>query len=185
MRRRYYVVVAILLMTAPPVHAFAGLSLARSLSLAPAVEFASLYEMPIGRRGLEYTAALRALEGKTVRMTGYLVAQCAPVAGQRLLSPIPVQLHEHEYNFAEDLPPTVVAVCWDSSDGRAVAHRPGPITVFGRLKLGTHEGPDGRVSAIRIVAATPTTLSRSDTSVTPVAAGLVEQRAPSCNGHAH
>src|SRR5882672_2473916 len=73
------------------------------------LKFSELFK-PIGPRGLEYSDKLRALDGKKVRMLGYMVNQSQPVPRTLLLSPVPVTLHEEEYGLAEDMPATIVHV---------------------------------------------------------------------------
>ena len=119
-------------------------------SIPPELGFNEIFRMPIGRGGLEYTDRAKALEGRVVVVSGFMVAQCAPVPGQFMLAPMPIQLHEHEWGFAEDLPPTTVFVRVAAYSDRIVPRIAGPIRVVGRLSLGTQSEPDGRVSAVRL-----------------------------------
>ena len=106
---------------------------------------------PIGPGGLEYSARLRNVEGRRVRLRGYMVAREAAPPGTFLLTPLPVQLHETEYGLADDLPPTTVLVEAPVWQGRTVPHRSGLLTVTGILQLGNREEPDGRISSVRLV----------------------------------
>ena len=114
---------------------------------------------PIGPGWLEYSARLRSLEGRRVRLRGYMVAREAPPPGTFLLTAFPMQLHESEYGLADDLPPATVLVEAPAWRGWPVPHRSGPITVTGVLQLGNREEPDGRVSSIRLVLDGPDPLA--------------------------
>jgi hypothetical protein len=106
---------------------------------------------PIGRRGLAYSEKARGLDGRRVRMLGYMVGQDAPADGMLLLAPYPFQLHETEYGLAEDLPAATVHVIVPDRAGRKVPYTPGLLLLTGRLELGPREEPDGRVSTVRLV----------------------------------
>jgi hypothetical protein len=105
---------------------------------------------PIGGRGLDYSAKARALDGRSVRIVGYMVRQDQPVPGTILLAPFPFRLHEAEYGHAEDLPASLVHVLVpDRADG-AVPHTPGLLLLTGDLSIGPREEPDGRISTVRL-----------------------------------
>lgn len=105
---------------------------------------------PIGDRGLAYSAKLRALEGRPVRIAGYMVRQDQPVPGLLLLAPFPFQLHEGEHGLAEDLPAALVHVRVPDQAGDLVPFTPGPLLLTGELDLGPREEPDGRISTVRL-----------------------------------
>jgi hypothetical protein len=71
------------------------------------LKFSEFYRQPTGPRGLDFTDELRNLDGKRVRILGYMVKQEEPVAHCFLLTPVPVRLNEEEYGFCEDMPATV------------------------------------------------------------------------------
>lgn len=127
----------------------------RARALAPAapsgvtdLDFAEFFE-PIGDRGPAYSAKLRGLAGKPVRILGYMVRQDAPVPGVLLLAPFPFQLHESEYGLAEDLPASLVHVLVPGED-ELVPFTPGLLLLTGDLSIGPREQPDGRISSVRI-----------------------------------
>lgn len=121
---------------------------------APVLRFDELFA-PAGRRGLEYSATARALDGQRVRVRGYMVRQEDPAPGSLLLAPIPLTLHEHEYGLADDLPPTAVQVFVPTDADRPVPWMPGPLMLTGTLDLGPREEPGGRVSAVRLLLDPP------------------------------
>lgn len=125
---------------------------------APAAEapvelkFASFFRQPIGPRGLEIGDALRAADGRQVRLVGYMVAQEQLQAGRFLLTPRPVRMSEHADGDADDLPPATVTVLLDDSQReRVIAPQPGLVALTGRLSVGREEdAATGRVSWVRL-----------------------------------
>jgi len=129
-----------------------------------------LYQMPIGPRGLVPSTKLLALDGKQVRVVGYMVGEDEPVAGRLILAPIPTQLVDEDEPESDDLPPNVIYVNFPSSIHTHSMR--GQIRVTGTLRLGALPQPDGRLAAVRldlspelvphlpVVAATPTQSSR-------------------------
>jgi hypothetical protein len=152
------------------VFVFAALTLAAPWAAHAAepleLNFGSLFQHPIGPRGLEISDSLRAAEGQRVRLVGYMVAQEQPAAGRFLLTPRPVRLSEHADGDADDLPPTTVTVLLaPSQHERSIPHHPGLIALTGRLELGRAEDATGRVSWLRLQL-DPDALS-SDAQPTP------------------
>jgi len=121
-------------------------------SVAPVdLKFASFFKQPIGPRGLEMADALRAADGKRVRLVGYMVAQEEPLAGRFMLTPRPVRMSEHADGDADDLPPATVTVLLDAAQrDRIVAHQSGLVALTGLLTLGREEDSAGRVSWVRL-----------------------------------
>jgi hypothetical protein len=124
--------------------------------------FADFFAQPIGPRGLEPTARLRAAAGGEVRLVGFMVQREQPQAGRFLLAPRPVTMAEHADGEADDLPATTVTVVLpESQRQRLVAHQGGPVALTGRLEYGPAEDETGRVSWLRLhlapdaLAATP------------------------------
>ena len=129
-----------------------------------------LYQMPIGPRGLVPSAKLLALDGKQVRVTGYMVAEDEPVAGRLILAPMPTQLVDEDEPESDDLPPNVIYVNFPSSIQTHSMR--GQIRLTGTLLLGAVAQSDGRLAAIRLelspqlvphlpaVSATPTPSTR-------------------------
>lgn len=113
--------------------------------------FADFFVQPVGPRGLTATDALRAADGRRVRLVGYMVAQEQPLPGRFLLTPLPLRMAEHADGEADDLPPSTVHVLLDPSQReRIVAHVSGRLVVTGELQVGRAEDADGRVSWLRL-----------------------------------
>jgi hypothetical protein len=115
-----------------------------------ALQFGEFFVKPVGPRGLVLTEKIRGLDGRRVRILGSMVRRDAAPPGTLLLAPYPVQLHDHEYGLADDLPPATVTVVVPGETGE-LPHTPGPLLLTGRLELGSREEPDGRVSIVRLV----------------------------------
>lgn len=110
---------------------------------------------PIGRRGLEYSEQLLSLDGRRVRILGFMVQQEAALPGRFLFAPRPLALHESEYGLADDLPAATLLVEAPADAGRMLPFTPGPLLLTGTLRLGNREEPDGRVSTVRLVLDPP------------------------------
>lgn len=119
------------------------------------LRFGEFYK-PIGARGIEFTDKLRNLDGRRVRIMGYMVRQTQPVPWQFLLAPVPLTLHEREYGFAEDMPATLLHVTVERNLTPILPHTPGPLLLTGTLGVGNREEPDGRVSSVRLALDPPT-----------------------------
>lgn len=124
------------------------------------LKFGELFK-PVGPRGLEHSDKLRSLNGKRVRLLGYMVKQSRPMPWTFLLSPVPVTLHETEYGFAEDMPSTVVHVFTPRNATPIVPFTPGLMLLTGTLSVGNKEEPDGRVSTVRLTLDPPTPEQRA------------------------
>jgi hypothetical protein len=107
-----------------------------------------LYQMPVGPRGLLPSAKLLALDGKQVRVVGYMVGEDEPVAGRLILAPVPTQLGDEDEAESDDLPPNVIYVTFPSSIYARSMH--GQMRLTGTLRLGAVPQPDGRLAAIRL-----------------------------------
>ena len=114
------------------------------------LRFDEFFELPAGPRGLEPTETLRALDGRRVRLLGFMVRQTRPSPGIAILAPYAFATNEHEYGLADDFPPGVVFVEVPRFADLAVPHTPGPLLLTGTLEFGRREEPDGRVSLVRL-----------------------------------
>jgi len=114
------------------------------------LDFGDFFKLPVGPEGLELTAKVAALDGRKVRLLGYMVRQANPSPWKILLSPIPVVTREREYSHAEDLPPNVVHVFLPRDPHPIRPHAPGLFLLTGRLEVGNRSEADGRVSMFRL-----------------------------------
>jgi hypothetical protein len=104
---------------------------------------------PPGARGLEFTDKAKELDGKKVRILGYMARMPYAYPGMLKLAPMPVTIFL-EYGQADDLPPSTVTVYTPELPKRKVPYTRGLLLLTGRLELGYKEGIDGAVSWVRL-----------------------------------
>jgi hypothetical protein len=130
-----------------------ALAVTRRLPTPPAgvaeLKFAEMFKSPVGPKGLEPTEQLRLLDGKRVRMVGYVVQQAHPLAGAFMLSPLPVVAGDEDESLADDIPPSAVLVRLPNAKDARIPSLPGLIQVSGTLHVGASEA-GGRVTAARV-----------------------------------
>jgi hypothetical protein len=114
------------------------------------IKFREFFKMPIGPGGLEPTEKLLELNGKRIRIFGYMVNAEEPSPGPFILAPLAVSMAEKEDGPADDMPATVIFVHLENGKDWIVPHVPGLLKLTGVLSLGAKEEPDGRVSAVRL-----------------------------------
>lgn len=113
------------------------------------LKFRDFFKMPVGPRGLEPSDKLLGLDGKRVRIVGYMANAESPTPGMFILSPLPVELGDEDESLSDDLPPSALFVHMDAST-LAVPHIPGLIKVTGILHIGNRAEADGHVSLARL-----------------------------------
>src|SRR5262245_52633987 len=115
-----------------------------------ALAFSEFFDPAPSRRGLKPSARLLSLEGKRVRMVGYMAQMEAPPKGGFFFCARAVVADEAGGGTA-DLPPDAVLVLVSTAAGKELELVRGPLEVTGVLELGSREDEDGRVSRIRII----------------------------------
>lgn len=124
------------------------------LPAAPAgvteLKFSEFFKSPVGPRGLEFTDKLKALDGRRVRILGFMIQQEQTAHGLALLAPFAFTTHEDEYGLCDDLPSTLVFVNVPKFKDTTVPYTPGMLLLTGRLEVGPREMADGRVSQVRL-----------------------------------
>jgi len=116
------------------------------------LKFSEFFVSPIGDRGLTITDKLRSLDGKRVRMLGYMVQEEKPTPGVFILSPYPAQIHDHDNALAESLPPSAVHVSVPTGRDQPVPHSTRLLLLTGTLSVGNRTEADGRISMVRLAA---------------------------------
>jgi hypothetical protein len=142
---------------APVVTAVAPAAAAPLLSEDQVAQYAPFdidqtFTLPAGPKGLEYSAAARALDGKPVRISGSMVRQANDDPALFLLTPQPMTLNMAEFGLADDLPPQAVHVVLPVLPGQAPDWVRQPLVLYGRLELGSRQEKDGRISQTRLFA---------------------------------
>ncbi|MDD5033871.1 MAG: hypothetical protein PHE55_03865 [Methylococcaceae bacterium] len=115
------------------------------------IKFKEFFKMPIGPRGLEPTEKLLSLNGKRVRIFGYMVNAEEPSPGPFILAPLAVSMAEKEDGPADDMPASTVFVHLQKGEDWVVPHVSGLLKLIGILQVGSQEEADGRVSAVRLM----------------------------------
>ncbi|MFO1432857.1 MAG: hypothetical protein U1F76_22520 [Candidatus Competibacteraceae bacterium] len=114
------------------------------------LKFRDLFKLPIGPYGLEPTEKLLGLDGKPVRLVGYMIKQEEPTPGVFILSPLPVSLGHEDEALADDLPASMIFVHLEGEGTPAVPYVAGLLQLIGVLSVGNREEADGRVSVVRL-----------------------------------
>ena len=114
------------------------------------LKFNEFFVNPVGPRGLELTEKLRGLDGRKVRILGYMAHRETQPPGGFLFTPIPVEVHDHDNSLAEDFPANVVQVLVQTLRDQPVPHTPGLMLLTGTLSIGNRPEPDGRISLVRL-----------------------------------
>lgn len=119
---------------------------------APELRFSDFFVRPAGPRGLEPTEKLLALQGRRVRVRGYVVAEEEPFPGVFMLAPLPVTVAERADGPADDLPAATLFVHLpDAHRAESVTPAREPVELSGILDLGAREEPSGRISYVRLL----------------------------------
>ena len=106
------------------------------------LKFRDVFKLPAGAKGLEPTDTLRKLDGKRVRIVGFMVRQSPASKGTFLLSPLPVSLGDEDEGLADDLPPATLGIDLDAkARDLAVPFLPGLLQFTGTLHVGMRADP--------------------------------------------
>ncbi len=119
------------------------------------LKFNKFFVQPVGDRGLELTDKLLKLDGQRVRILGYMVRQEEATPGKFLFAPLPVEVHEHDSQFADDLPPSTVHVFMPVCRDQPVPYTRQILLLTGTLNVGNREEADGRISLVRLTLDPP------------------------------
>lgn len=123
---------------APP-----SLAVNKQLGAPPAgvteLKFRELFKLPVGPRGLEPTEKLTGLDGKRVRIVGYMVQQEPAIVGGFMLSPLPVAAGDADDSYADDIPASAIFVTLPKARETVVPPIYGLIQLTGTLRVGSRE----------------------------------------------
>ena len=100
------------------------------------LKFRDVFKMPVGPKGLEPTQKLLALDGKRVRIIGYMVQQESVPKGTFLLSPLPALISDEDESLADDLPATAIQIELPQAPALAVPQLTGLLQLTGTLRVG-------------------------------------------------
>jgi hypothetical protein len=113
----------------------------------PTIDFAELYRF--GSRAPEPTEKLLGLQGKRVKVVGFMALLERPVRGGLYLAPYPSQSDESGAGRG-DVPPTSILVLPSLAAGKEVAFVSGALEVTGILDFGNRES-DGERASLRLL----------------------------------
>ena len=128
--------------------------------------FDEFFKMPVGRIGLEMSDKLKSLDGKKVRLRGFMVkedrcrgghahnpadADKEVVKGRFMLSPAPVMISYACFGTSDDLFPQTVFVRIPELANKPVPYSSTPLEIIGTLSVGPSQEPDDRISQVRLV----------------------------------
>jgi hypothetical protein len=120
------------------------------------LKFSEFFVHPVGNRGLEFSEKLRKLDGQRVRLLGHMVRQDPAPPGSFLLTPIPIEIHNHEdHCFIDDLPPSTVQVSAPDRRHERIPYTPRLLLLTGTLSVGNQTEADGRISLVRLALDPP------------------------------
>ena len=139
-------------------HVFAGSernAQASTLASLPAdieeLKFRDFFVMPMGPRGLEMSPKLHALNGRRVRILGYMAQQEESHPGYFMLTPVPVNATESSDSITNDPTPATLFVRLPPEQANRVAsYHTGLLVLTGTLSVGNQEEGDGRPSMVRL-----------------------------------
>jgi hypothetical protein len=129
------------------------------------LSFDEFFKMPVGPYGLEISEKLMSLDGKKVRIRGYMVkedrcraghahnpadAHKEVVYGRFMLSPAPVMISYACFGTSDDLFPQTVFVRVGELPNNPIPYTSTPLELVGTLSVGPSEEPDDRISQVRL-----------------------------------
>lgn len=114
-------------------------------------KFNEIFKMPIGPRGLEPSKKLKAVNGKQVRVVGFMVQQKSNM-GSFLLSPLPIAVGAEDESLADDLPAGLIRVDLDESPSVMIPHIPGLLQITGTLHIKNQmDAKQDRISFVQLL----------------------------------
>jgi len=126
---------------------------------ARSIEFREFFEADVGE--LKPSAKLLGLNGRRVRLIGFMAQMEQPPSGAFYLCPRPVFADESGGGTA-DLPVGSVRVIVRSAKGKKFPFIARAIEVTGILEVGAQADEDGTVSSIRLILDAPQVSPNSD-----------------------
>jgi len=139
------------MLAAPPTVAVSGVLPPPAAGVAE-LRFSEMFQHPIGPKGLSPSARLLALDGRNVRLVGYMASAELPMAGRLILSPLPIAMGDEDEPLADDLPAQAIFVHLSGPAAQhALPNYNGLIQLQGRLSVGARDEPNGHLSSVRLM----------------------------------
>ena len=118
------------------------------------LKFSEFFTFPVGPRGLELTDTLKQLNGRRVRILGYMVRQESSIPGRFLLTPFPAH-QALDSCLVDDVPPCKLEVSAAGRTDAAFPFTPKLLVLTGTLSIGNRTEPDGHISMLRLTLDPP------------------------------
>ena len=118
--------------------------------------FQEFFQNPVGPRGLEPTSKLLSLNGKRVRIVGFVAEMERSNKRNILFAPVPLKPQPEEYGLADEIPATHMLVTIPGDPTVQVPIVPGALLLTGTLSIGNSTA-DGETSFVRMRLDPPAT----------------------------
>lgn len=116
-----------------------------------ALGFNEFFHPVVGDRGLDLSVRLKSLDGKRVRIAGFMTRDVVRHRGLFLLTAWPTKIENDGFCLSDDLPPALLHVLLpNGAEREPVAYVPGPLLLTGILEVGLQLTADGRNSYVRL-----------------------------------
>jgi hypothetical protein len=119
------------------------------------IGFAEFFKSPVGPRGLEPSTKLLSLNGKRVRILGFVAEMERSNKRNIIFAPMPLKPQPEEYGLADEIPAAHVLVTIPGDSNTQVPLLPGAMLLTGTLSVG-NSSQDGETSFVRMVLDAPT-----------------------------
>ena len=113
------------------------------------ISFQEFYQQPVGPRGLEPSAKLLSLDGKQVRIFGFMGEMCRADKRHMIFAPVPLKPQPEEYGLCDDIPATHVLVTVPGNPNETIPFSAAPMLLTGVLSLGVSSN-DQETSFVRM-----------------------------------
>lgn len=117
--------------------------------------FQEFFKNPVGPRGLEPSSKLLSLDGKRVRLLGYVAEMIRSNKRNIIFAPVPLKPQPEEYGLADEIPATHVLVTIPGDPTEQVPLVPGALLLTGTLSI-EKSTKDGETSFVRMLLDPPT-----------------------------
>lgn len=116
--------------------------------------FNEFFLNPVGPRGLEPSARLLSLNGKRVRILGFVAEMERTNKRNIIFAPVPLKPQPEEYGLADEIPAAHVLVTIPGDPETQVPLVPGALMLTGTLAVGNSTN-DGETSFVRMILDAP------------------------------
>lgn len=116
--------------------------------------FQEFFQNPVGPRGLEPSAKLLSLNGKRVRILGFVAEMERTSKRDIIFAPVPLKPQPEEYGLADEIPAAHVLATIPGDPNEQVLLVAGPLLLTGILSVG-NAAQNGESSFVRLLLDSP------------------------------